>query len=214
MSTVSIPTSTPQLTVLLGDLRKHPSERTKERILDLVSDRVEKLTRKLLRDQRVVARWDQTADIAQMARIRLWKALDEVPLDNSVALMGLTAQHIRWLIIDRARKHRGPHGVAANHATQNLFAEHRDHAPEAAGRAVAASAQTQEPGQEIEALHEAVDRLPEEQRRVVDLVYYHGMTYAQAADLLQVSEKTVQRRNKRAHLALSKSLQANPSDDT
>jgi RNA polymerase sigma-70 factor (ECF subfamily) len=44
------------------------------------------------------------------------------------------------------------------------------------------------------AFHEAVDGLPEEEREVVGLLFYHGLTKEQAAALLDVSERTVQRR--------------------
>ena len=43
------------------------------------------------------------------------------------------------------------------------------------------------------AFHEAVERLPVEQREVVGLIYYHGWTQAEVAEHLGVSKRTVQR---------------------
>jgi RNA polymerase sigma-70 factor (ECF subfamily) len=43
-------------------------------------------------------------------------------------------------------------------------------------------------------LLEAIDSLPEEEREVFDLVRIQGITHGEAAELLGVSTKTVQRR--------------------
>jgi RNA polymerase sigma factor (sigma-70 family) len=43
-----------------------------------------------------------------------------------------------------------------------------------------------------------VDRLPAEEREVVGLVFYHGWTQAQIAELFAVDERTVRRRWRRA----------------
>ena len=44
------------------------------------------------------------------------------------------------------------------------------------------------------AFHEEVEKLPVEEREVIGLVFYHGFSQAEIADLFQVSERTVQRR--------------------
>ena len=45
---------------------------------------------------------------------------------------------------------------------------------------------------------EAIDGLPEDEREVFDLVRIQGLTQAEAAEVLGVSAKTVQRRLNRA----------------
>jgi RNA polymerase sigma factor (sigma-70 family) len=57
------------------------------------------------------------------------------------------------------------------------------------------------------AFHEAVDRLPEEERQVMDLLWYRGLTHAQAAEALGVATKTVQRRWASARLLIREALQ-------
>jgi RNA polymerase sigma factor (sigma-70 family) len=42
--------------------------------------------------------------------------------------------------------------------------------------------------------HRQIDGLPEEEREVVDLHFYQGLTKAQVAELLDVDVRTVQRR--------------------
>jgi RNA polymerase sigma-70 factor (ECF subfamily) len=62
----------------------------------------------------------------------------------------------------------------------------------------------------------AIERLPEEEREVFDLVGIQGLTHAEAATVVGVSEKTVQRRLNRARLLLAEQLAdlcpATPSD--
>jgi RNA polymerase sigma-70 factor (ECF subfamily) len=42
--------------------------------------------------------------------------------------------------------------------------------------------------------HEQIGRLPEEELEVFDLLWYQGLSHAEAAELLQLSTKTIQRR--------------------
>src|SRR5262249_29651642 len=52
----------------------------------------------------------------------------------------------------------------------------------------------------------AIEGLPDEEREVFDLVGIQGLTHAEAAGVVGVSEKTVQRRLKRARLLLAERL--------
>jgi len=49
----------------------------------------------------------------------------------------------------------------------------------------------------------AIEALPEDERGALDLVRIHVKTYAKAAEMLDVSAKTVQRRLNRVHLILT-----------
>ena len=53
---------------------------------------------------------------------------------------------------------------------------------------------------------EAIDNLPEDEREAFDLVRLQGLTHAEAAEVLDVSAKTVQRRLNRASLLLAEEL--------
>jgi RNA polymerase sigma-70 factor (ECF subfamily) len=52
----------------------------------------------------------------------------------------------------------------------------------------------------------AIEALPEDEREVFDLVRIQGLTHAEAAEVVGVSEKTVQRRLNRARLLLAEQL--------
>jgi RNA polymerase sigma factor (sigma-70 family) len=53
---------------------------------------------------------------------------------------------------------------------------------------------------------EAIEALPEEEREVFSLVRIQGMSQSEAATLLQVSTKTVQRRLNRGLVLLTNAL--------
>ena len=53
---------------------------------------------------------------------------------------------------------------------------------------------------------EAIDRLPEDEREVFDLVRIQELTQVEAAEVLGVSPKTVQRRLNRSLVLLAKEL--------
>src|SRR5262245_61852079 len=53
---------------------------------------------------------------------------------------------------------------------------------------------------------EVIESLPEDEREVFDLVGLQGLTRAEAATVVEVSEKTVQRRLGRARLLLAERL--------
>jgi RNA polymerase sigma-70 factor (ECF subfamily) len=48
--------------------------------------------------------------------------------------------------------------------------------------------------------------LPDETRKIVDLLFYQGLSQAEAAAVLETSERTVQRRWQSARLALHEAL--------
>ena len=57
-------------------------------------------------------------------------------------------------------------------------------------------------------LMEAVERLDRDEREVVDLLFFNGLTQLEAADLLGVDESTVKRRWARARVRLAKWLES------
>src|SRR5207244_829955 len=56
------------------------------------------------------------------------------------------------------------------------------------------------------AFHEAVEKLPDEEREVFDLLWYQGLAHAEAAELLGVAERTVGRRWQEARLHVAEAL--------
>lgn len=162
-----------------------------------VAGRLERLTRKMLHGFPTVQRWAGTDDVLQGALIRLLRSLETVRPTTAREFLGLAAEQIRRELIDLARHYYGPQGLGANHASRNGFDGSRDPVlaqPDAGDEPMTLNAWCE--------FHEEVRRLPADEREVVDLLFYQELTQVEAADLLQVAVRTVQRRWQSALLKL------------
>ncbi len=171
-----------------------------EELLRHVSDRLQRLTRHMLRGHPAVKRWAQTDDVLQGALLRLLRAAQQVEPGSMREFFALAAQQIRRELIDLARHFCGPQGAGTHHATPD---------PDDGGDWAAewpANADKPESLAEWSDFHAQIERLPDEQREVVDLLYYQGLSQAEAAALLDVTVRTVQRRWHAALVHLHDSL--------
>jgi RNA polymerase sigma factor (sigma-70 family) len=166
--------------------------------------RLERLTRRMLGDWQRVHRWEQTGDVLQNASMRLYRALADTQPLSPADFFRLAARNIRRELLDLAKHYYGPCGEGANHATVHGQAESDAGGPMAAEMAV-----TDENPANLAAwaeFHTQVDRLPEEDREVFDLLWYQELSQAEVATLLNISERTVKRRWAAARLRLYKIL--------
>src|SRR5439155_24901588 len=93
-------------------------ERALDELLRGAAERLTRLTRKMLRGDRRVTRWEQTDDVLQNAAVRLHRALATVRPKTVRDFFRLFALQIRRELIDLARHHYGPAGAARKHETQ------------------------------------------------------------------------------------------------
>lgn len=142
----------------------------------------------MLRNDRL-GRWEQTDDVLQEALVQLHKALREVHPESVPKFFGLAALQIRRTLIDLARRHFGPLGQGKHHHTDG----HGAAADDAGG---SLDRQAKEPAdlEDWTRFHEAVQALPDSERAVFDMIWYQGLTHADAASLLDVDERTIRRR--------------------
>jgi len=127
--------------------------------------------------------------VLQNALLRLVSALREAKPQTSREFLALAALQIRRELLDLARQFYGPHGMGAN---QDSVAGAGSQAPTPEDKADL----SHEPcslAQWTE-LHQHIDALPEEEREIVGLIFYQGLSQAEAAEVLGVSVRTVQRR--------------------
>ena len=117
---------------------------------------------------------------------RLIKALREARPANVREFFGLANQHVRWELNDLARR-LDEHTPLLGIETQGV-----------------ADKSVSEPGVTANArrILDALDSLGEEERDVFGLVRIQGLTHDEAADVLGVSSKTVQRRLNRGRMQL------------
>jgi RNA polymerase sigma factor (sigma-70 family) len=132
---------------------------------------------------------------------RLLRALRETRPVTVRGFFALAGQHMRWELNDLARRLDGQGGLID-------VQEFDVAAPVSSESGLAPAARR---------MLDAINGLPEGEREALDLVRIHGMTHAEAAELLEVSIKTVQRRLQRALLLLAAELSDlrpdRPSDD-
>jgi RNA polymerase sigma-70 factor (ECF subfamily) len=121
---------------------------------------------------------------------RLIKALRAVHPQSVRQFFALANQHMRWELNDLARRlDEQPRAVEA-HADLVPAAESTESGLSPDGRRIL----------------QAIDNLPDEEREVFGLVRIQGLSQADAAEVLNVSSKTVQRRLNRGLLLLSEAL--------
>lgn len=158
-----------------------------DELLRHISGRLQRLTRQMLRGHPAVRRWAQTDDVLQGALMRLLRAVRDVQPSSARDFFALATQQIRRELIDLARHYYGPHGLGAHYVTPG---------PEGLRPGPEPPDESREPGRLTEwcEFHQKIDQLPEEQREVVGLLFYQGLTQAEAAELLGVTVRTVQRR--------------------
>ncbi len=197
------PSLTQLIDVELAALRSG-DERARGRLLALAERRLRAICATMLHRLPRVDRWEQTGDIFSEAAARLYRSLESVQPESPRHFFRLAALQIRRVLVDLARKYNGPEGLGANHGTvtANLWA---------AVEPPAAPSSEPHSLDDWTAFHEQAAALPEELREVLDLLWYHGLSQAEAADVLGISERTIKRRWQDVRLALRRSLTGDPN---
>lgn len=173
-------------------------------LLRCACDRLVLLTRKMLKSYPGVQRWEQTGDVLQNASMRLCRALQDVTPATVRDFFRLAALQIRRELLDLTKHYYGPEGHGAKHATHR----EKPNGEEQPTPDCDTPDLTHEPARLAvwREFHEAIGNLPDTEREVFDLLWYQGLTQAEAAELLQVSERTVKRYWQSARLKLHEAL--------
>lgn len=187
------------------DRLRDDDEAARGELLNCACERLRRLAHKVLKGYPNVHRWEQTDDVLQNAAIRLQRTLQQMPVATSRDFFRLAALSIRRELLDLAKHYYGPQGQGAHHASQAGDPGQSGSAPTPADPGDVSN----EPAR-IAAwseFHEQIESLAEEERKVFDLLWYQGLTQAEAAELLNVSERTVKRRWLSARMKLIGALQ-------
>jgi RNA polymerase sigma factor (sigma-70 family) len=176
----------------------------RDQLIDRAMDRLRRMARRQRRGFPAVARWEQTDDVVQGVALRLRRALESVRPPDARAFFSLCAWHIRNELIQLHRKHYGREGFGANHASPAPAPDSQT--SRGGGSDVADS--TYEPGKLAEwtEVHARIAAMPDELREVTELLWYHELTHADAARVLNVATKTVSRRWRAARMHIGAAL--------
>jgi RNA polymerase sigma factor (sigma-70 family) len=121
----------------------------------------------------------------------LLTALRKVRPQTVRQFFALANQHMRWQLNDLARR---------------LDEQPRAAALAESGVAAPPSSSGSDLSQDARRMLRAIEGLPEDEREVFELIRIQGLTYTDAAGVVGVSVKTVQRRLNRARLLLAEEL--------
>lgn len=169
----------------------------RDALLEQSLGRVRILAQKMFRRQSDLRALDETDDVASKAMLRLHRSLEEVKPPNVRALLGLAAQHIRWVLNDLARE-------KANHSCLSYGPRTPEPQPSTEG-----------PTGFLEwaEFHEKVEALPDQEREIFDALFYQGLEQAEASELLGIPLRTLKRRWREARVRLVDAMQGRMPGD-
>ena len=178
---------------------KNGDQTAVDRLFPLVYDELKRRARNYLNQEHADHTLQPTA-LVNEAYLRLIK-LDRMNWQNRAHFYAISATTMRRILVDHAREiaadKRGG-GEIKRVALENLQISDSEKATD------------------LLELNEALDKLAEvEDRkvRVVEMIYFGGMTYREIAEVLQVTEKTVQRDWNFAKLWLHRELKGKKSEN-
>ena len=147
--------------------------------------RLQHLAGKMLSRYPGVGRWVEIEDVLQGSLMRLLRALESIKPDSTRAFFGLAAEQMRRELLDLGRHFFGPQGEGANHASVQAEPGKTQPGFDPPDR--------RDDDGDLELwcqFHQEVEKLPAQEREVVGLIYYHGWTQAQVAELFR-GQRTV-----------------------
>jgi RNA polymerase sigma-70 factor (ECF subfamily) len=125
--------------------------------------------------------------------------------ESTRAFFGLAAEQMRRELLDLARHYYGPEGEGANH---DSVAPRPDDSRPALDPPAPNS--TSADLERWARFHEEAERLPVREREVVGLIFYHGWTQAQVAELFHKDVRTIRRWLESALVKLHRELNDEP----
>lgn len=117
-----------------------------------------------------------TTDVANQTALALFQALDEIRPRTTEDFFRVAAQRIRWLLLDQAKQIDRQARLRQEHTPAEARSDREQSGPVI-----------------LTALYEQIEALPEKERGVVDLLYFHGLSQADTAAQLGITERTVRR---------------------
>lgn len=195
------------------DCLRAGDESARGQLIQCSCERLRVLTRKMLRRYPRVRRWEETDDVLQNVTLRLHRALDQVAPQSVRDFLRLASLNIRRELLDLVKHYYGPQGIG----TRQVFERTRTPSADTTSEIEQPEDLSSDPSRLTawSEFHEKVESLPDDEREVFDLLWYQGLSQIEAAKVLGISERTLQRRWQEARTRLYESLggELPPSDE-
>lgn len=175
----------------LLDLSQEGSDAAVSELIEIAYESFRSKSRSMLRQYASVRAEHETDDILHDAAIRLERALRASTPESALHFFRLVGVQIRRTLIDLARRF-------ASRSRRELL-HHVDPTDDRSDDDPLTLAEWTD-------FHESVQQLPEADRTVFDLLWYGNLSQDEAAHLLGVSRRTVQRRWLSARLRLAEAF--------
>ncbi len=183
------------VTQLLKDWRRGDAEAL-DRLLPHVYDELRRLARKHMRGERGDHTL-QTTGLVHEAYVRLVQS--DVPWEDRVHFFAVAAGLMRRILVDHAKANRRQkRGGGARRVTLDE-----------------AALVSSQPGEDMLQLDRALEGLAEldpRKCRIVELIYFGGMTYRETATAMEISEATVHRELRLAKAWLYRAMDQGSAD--
>lgn len=215
MTSSSDPSATESTLAVRHWLERHKAGDAiaRKELLEISMRRLRILARRILGDIPTVRQFEETDDLLQNSIVRLWKYLNDHQPETPIDYFRLAACLIRRELIDLSRHHFG-HRAKSTDSTDSVSTSDVDSvAP--TSRPIMANEDTLDPEKlsQWTEFHEYVEKLPEEDRSLFDLLWYQGLTMAETSELLNIPLRTLGRRWKLVRVRLYKDLMCEPGEE-
>lgn len=185
-------------TVLLKLLRRHQDgdSAARDELLAYSMERLRHMARRTLRSFAQLRTWFETDDVLTEALLRLRTSLLSLQPETPAHFLGLAGQQIRRTLLNMVKKARAlrEKGFQRLRGASTGLEEPASRAPSPSEQAC------------LEEMHELIEGLPENHRELFDLLFYQGLSQAEAAEILGYATPTIKKRWHAAKLALHERL--------
>jgi RNA polymerase sigma-70 factor (ECF subfamily) len=175
------------------------------------------LTRKMLNRYPRLRTWEESGDVAQNALLRMRRALEQIQPASCREFFGLATVQISRELLDLTRHYYGRNKAGAADGPGDSPAPRVARAMSQGMQADGQSGDGCGEPRDDDAddplklaawreFHEAVEKLPANEREVFELLWYQGLSQEEAAELLQCDRSTVKRRWRAARTSLFDAL--------
>ena len=166
---------------------KKQEPKAKEELISHSLERLEKLSRRMFRKYPNLRTLEETGDIVQKLVIRLHKMLSELVPEDTKSYFRLASQNLRWVLNDLARssaaKYRPKNsGDLSSSTARNELLNTKDKAGGPASFAEWAD------------FYEKIENLPDENRQILDLLWFQGLSQEEASQILKIPLRTLARK--------------------